>query len=377
MKIGLILPLLAAGTILPVSAETIQSLDVAIPSISSPVSSDGKRLLAFEVHATNVTGVPLRLRNLRIIGADDGQLIAAYSGEALRRRVVQRNALSGSSSSSEIVAAGGRAIVYVEADLAAAKSIREVRVEMEGTASDGRPFMLRSPEAAVDRTSIPILAPPFAKGTWVAVHDPSWARGHRRVIYTLAGRARIPGRYAVDWVGVDGQGRTSTGNPDRPADAVGYGAPVLAGADGVVTATRGDMLEARSIAGNPAHALGDGSGNYVVLRVARDRYAFYEHLQPGSLLVRVGDHVRVGQQIGALGFTGDTTGPHLHLHMADCSSPLACEGVPFLMMGMTDVGRYRSLSDLGVTRWQDDQARGRLGPEWPGYNVVMRFDSAG
>jgi murein DD-endopeptidase MepM/ murein hydrolase activator NlpD len=374
MKIGPILPLLAAGTILPLSAETIQSLDVAIPSISSPVSSDGKRILAFEVHATNFSGVALRLRNVRII-ADDGQVMAAYSGEALRRRVAQLNAPSGSSP--EILAAGGRAILYVEADVPIGKGVHGVRVEMEGAASDGRPFTLRSPGPPVDRTAIPILAPPFAKGTWVAVHDPSWARGHRRVIYALAGRARIPGRYAVDWVGVDAQGRTSTGNPDHPADAVGYGMPVLAGADAVVTATRGDMQEAGSITGNPAHALGEGSGNYVVLRVARDRYAFYEHLQPGSLLVRVGDHVRVGQQIGAVGFTGDTTGPHLHLHVADCSSPLACEGVPFLMTGMTDVGRYRSLSDLGVTRWQDDQARGRLSPEWPGYNVVMRFDSAG
>ena len=89
--------------------------------------------------------------------------------------------------------------------------------------------------------------------------------------------------------------------------------------------------------------------------------------------MRVGDHVRTGQTIGAVGFTGDTTGPHLHLHVADCSLPLACEGVPFLVRGMTEVGRYRSLSDLGTKRWQDDQARGTLGPEWPGYNVVVRF----
>ncbi|WP_442678247.1 M23 family metallopeptidase [Sphingomonas sp. ASY06-1R] len=371
MRLSLALSLLAAGASPPPSAETIQSLDVVIPLISSPLVSDGKTILAFEIHATNLSDIPLRLQNVRIVDADDGQAIATYSNEVLRQRVAQPGA--GASSEAGSIGAGARAIVYVEPELPAGMRPRAVRIEMDGVAPNGHPFTLRSPPATVDRTQIPVLAPPFKDGTWVAVHDPSWARGHRRVIYTLDGRARIPGRYAVDWVGVDARGRVSTNDPDRPADAVGYDAAVLAGADAVVAATRDNMGEAGSIAGNPAHALGDGSGNYVVLRVARNRYAFYEHLRPGSIIVRAGDHVRMGQAIGAVGFTGDTTGPHLHLHVADCPLPLACEGVPFLVRGMTEVGRYRSLSDLGVKQWQDDNARGPLGPEWPGYNVVVRF----
>ena len=74
MKTGPAFSLFAAGMTLPLSAETIQSLDVAIPTISSPVGSDGKGMLAFEVHATNFSGVPLRLRHVRIIDADDGQV---------------------------------------------------------------------------------------------------------------------------------------------------------------------------------------------------------------------------------------------------------------------------------------------------------------
>ena len=59
---------------------------------------------------------------------------------------------------------------------------------------------------------------------------------------------------------------------------------------------------------------GDGYGNQVMLyHVAVDTYTRYAHLS--AIYVNGGDCVSQGQVIGAVGATGNVTGPHLHLEL--------------------------------------------------------------
>lgn len=49
----------------------------------------------------------------------------------------------------------------------------------------------------------------------------------------------------------------------------------------------------------------------------------YGHLSPNSSKVKIGERVKKGQAIGAVGLTGQTSGPHLHLHTNFVNSELA------------------------------------------------------
>ena len=53
---------------------------------------------------------------------------------------------------------------------------------------------------------------------------------------------------------------------------------------------------------------------------------------PGSVgaHVRVGRHLHVGQVIGLLGNSGNTSAPHLHFHVIDKPSDLAGQGLPYV-----------------------------------------------
>src|SRR5690606_15972852 len=109
----------------------------------------------------------------------------------------------------------------------------------------------------------------------------------------------------------------------------GYGVNVLAVSDGVVTSTRDDFLESKTLSEHPAYSPDKASGNYISIDIGNDNFAFYEHLKPNSIKVQVGHRLQQGARIACVGSTGRTTGPQLHFHGASRSSPIAAGGIPF------------------------------------------------
>jgi murein DD-endopeptidase MepM/ murein hydrolase activator NlpD len=100
-----------------------------------------------------------------------------------------------------------------------------------------------------------------------------------------------------------------------------YGAAVYAVANGTVVATHTGEPEQIPSRGPERETvtIDNAGGNYIVLKLAPGRYAFYAHLQPGSLRVRTGQLVKSGQVIALLGNSGSSTLPHLHFQVM--SSP--------------------------------------------------------
>ncbi len=118
-------------------------------------------------------------------------------------------------------------------------------------------------------------------------------------------------------------------------------------------------------AGEPVAAIADGKvievvprpglstfGAYVVLEhqlAGKKVHTVYAHLVSGSATVRVGDVVRVGDQIGQLGNTGASTGPHLHFEVI-------VDGVhvdPLAYLRKYADGKPVEIRTLPDVQWQD------------------------
>lgn len=67
-------------------------------------------------------------------------------------------------------------------------------------------------------------------------------------------------------------------------------------------------------------------GNHVIIR-AGAVYAAFAHLAPGTVAVAEGQAVGVGEVIGRVGHTGNTTTPHLHFQLMDGPDPMTAKGV--------------------------------------------------
>ena len=176
------------------------------------------------------------------------------------------------------------------------------------------------------------------RGIWYAGSGPGFNSAHRWSPME---------EFAFDLLQVDTKGVTHRGIGSQFSDYYAYGKPVLAAADGVIVSTVTNQLEDPRSMQQPdetvevyyarlqedqmarvARGISGIGGNSVVIDHGNGEFSFYAHLKPGSVRVRAGQHVTGGQQIGALGSSGNSTEPHLHFQVCDSADPLRCAGIP-------------------------------------------------
>lgn len=142
--------------------------------------------------------------------------------------------------------------------------------------------------------------------------------------------AALPGPGAGPRIDQGYAGRFSHRDPENryAVDfATPIGTPVLAARAGVVMQVESDFDRT----GLDRDKLG-GRANFVRILHDDGAMTLYAHLKPGGVLVRVGQHVRGGQQIGLSGNTGFTTGPHLHF-VVQVNRGMRLVSLPFRMSG--------------------------------------------
>ncbi len=99
---------------------------------------------------------------------------------------------------------------------------------------------------------------PLRGGPWAALYNPTMVGGHRTSIYTIDGRARIPARFAIDWVKLADDASHARGDATSVANWHGYAAEVLAVADGTIADAVDDMPEgAKLVRGHGLNRTGE------------------------------------------------------------------------------------------------------------------------
>jgi hypothetical protein len=143
--------------------------------------------------------------------------------------------------------------------------------------------------------------------------------------------------YAMDVMGVSDTNYGPMTRDEDIADAVvGWGQEILAPGDGVVTYARNDVptnkklyetdVDVFSALPDPVWA---SNGNCVVIDHGNGEFSALLHMQPGSVTVKIGDHVTQGQVVGKLGNSGDSNMPHLHYQLMNGPVMFVADGLPF------------------------------------------------
>ena len=194
------------------------------------------------------------------------------------------------------------------------------------------------PEVAINRQPAIVIKPPVKGDGWLAATACCEPNLHRDLRVAVDGRRIDTAEtFDVDWNQVRNN-RLYDGDGSKNEQHYAYGADVRAVADGTVVSIQdGKPDQTPNVAMVPTTS-SDFGGNHVMLEIAPNVLASYEHLQPGSLTVKVGDVVKAGAPLAKIGNTGPSLGPHLHFGIHSTTNLFTTRSLPFVIDNYTLVG---------------------------------------
>jgi len=162
-------------------------------------------------------------------------------------------------------------------------------------------------------------------------------------------------RYAYDFIKPPAPELRDHSAFHQPEDYPAFGAPVLAPADGRVIETRDGSRDGPWVGKRTGWVwpwFRDLRGNYVVIEheIETGRlYSLLAHLKRGSICVARGQRVSAGQCVGRCGNSGQSTEPHLHIHVQDTRVMWWARGVPIVF---AETGAAPATAHHSLTRGQ-------------------------
>lgn len=370
--------------LVPVRATAQETLVLPIPAdvIAAgppprPVMADGRLRLLYELRITNFGSKrPMELTRLEVLG--DGVLIASYASEALDTLIMTVGPAD-QVSPARLVGAGRTVIVFLDLVLppgqAAPRELRHRVFVLEPGV--GRAEIVDQPSLAVTPAPPPVIRPPLRGAGWVAAFGLSDRNNHRRSLVTVDGRTWLSSRFAVDWVRLGRDGRFFDGDPSVNSSSYDYGAEVLAVGGGRVVGLKDGIPDNAGINRERAVPMTVDTipGNSLILDLGHGVYAAYDHLQPRSFRVRLGQRVKPGEVLARLGNSGNAMAPHLHFQLMDRPAHITAEGVPYELDEFTQLGSAAGVRSLLTGQsWSAGSAAPVVHHrEFPGDNAVVSF----
>jgi len=344
------------------------------PGTQAVLGTDGKRHIVYELVLTNTSPTPATLEKLEVL-SDPSHVLLTLEGPSLVK--VLRNTSSSPAVNAELDLNSTRLLLLEIALPQDAPVPRQLLHRLTALAA-ARPGPAAAPVSQTYTvapftvgTIVPVIGPPLQGKGWIAVNGCCEAAGaHRGTGLAVNGAISFAQRFAIDWMKLDDAGRLVHGDAGDVHNYTDYGAAILAVADGTVVDTLNNLDDQvpGKLPDPSTITLENVDGNHVVLDLGNGVYAFYAHMQKGSVAVSVGEHVKRGQVLGKLGNTGNTSAPHLHFHLMDSPSVLGSNGLPYVIDSFDYDGQVSYEKFEATTELTGDWGEGRLRSPSPRQN---------
>lgn len=118
-------------------------------------------------------------------------------------------------------------------------------------------------------------------------------------------------RHGLDFVVIDGDGKTFRNMGFELSDYYAFGKDILAPTSGYIVAMSTQFPDNPIGSVNNIHKF----GNYIIIRDAFGAHVLVAHLQKGSVPFDLYQYVEAGQVVGRCGNSGYSPEPHIHLHV--------------------------------------------------------------
>ena len=330
----------------PASQHTDRELTaIVVSAIGGPIGvpgSDGLQHIEYDLVVTNVFSSPVLLSTIEVLTLDGNPLLS-LAGDDL---VAATQPLLGLTPLEEIPASGTAAVIIdvaVPRDQVPQRLTHRITYTLPANAPGAgqvESLTVDGPELVVDARAPVVIASPVHGSEWLNAFSCCDASSIHRGVRAAADGARIvkSETFAIDWILLQ-DNRLFEGHGARNEHWFAYGAEVTAVAPGTVVSARDGLADGtpKSLPSTLQEPR-EGAGNHVIVQIEPGVWAFYAHLQTGSVAVEIGDQVVTGQSIGRLGNSGNSIGPHLHFGLIDGPNPLTANSVPMVIDDYSLIG---------------------------------------